>query len=130
MVAGLLLEECAALTAQEQLHGCDSAEEYTLDLTKPVDASYVVMDVQLYVKNLRNTARTDVKGGSHIILQTPGIYAEENEGKDMFLAEDHLGIYQIVFVSPKHYNDVVVTRARQARGGHTYLVITFNLPSR
>ncbi|CVK92453.1 uncharacterized protein FMAN_07349 [Fusarium mangiferae] len=106
MVAGLLLEDCAALTAQEQLHGCDSAEEYTLDLTQHVYASYVKMDGQSYVKNLRNTARTDVKGESHIILLTPGIYAEENEGKDMFVAEDHLGIRQIVFVSRKHCDEL------------------------
>ncbi|KAG5766485.1 hypothetical protein H9Q72_005450 [Fusarium xylarioides] len=100
MVAGLLLEDCAAFTAQEQLRECDSAEEYTIDLTQPVYASYVKIDGRVYVKNLRNTGKTDF----HMLL-TPGICADENEGMDMFVAEDHLGIRQIIFASPKRCDE-------------------------
>lgn len=34
MVARLLLEDCAAFTAQERLRKCDSAEEYTMDMSR------------------------------------------------------------------------------------------------
>ncbi|KAF5019171.1 hypothetical protein F66182_8821 [Fusarium sp. NRRL 66182] len=105
MVAGLLLEDCAAFTAQEQLRKCDKAEEYTVDLTQPVYASYVKIDGRVYVRNLQNKARTDVKGGSRIMLLAPGKHAKENEGKDMFVAEDHLGIRQIIFASPKRCDE-------------------------
>ncbi|CAG7565724.1 unnamed protein product [Fusarium equiseti] len=108
MVAGLLLQDCAALTAQEQVHESDSTEHSILDLTQPVHVSYVKIDGRFYVKSLRNTATTSIKGGSHIILPAPiaqGVDVEKNEGRDIFVAEDHLGIRQIVFVSPKHRDE-------------------------
>ncbi|KAF5005793.1 hypothetical protein FDECE_7785, partial [Fusarium decemcellulare] len=105
-VASFLLEDCAALTAQEQAHGSNSAEESILKLTEPIHVSYVKIDGRSYVKNLRNTVGTNTKGGGHIILPAPIEQKrgkkENDEGKDMFWAADHLGIRKVFFVSPRH----------------------------
>lgn len=103
MVAGLLVQDCAALTAQEQVHKCDNMGDSVLDLAQSVYASYVKMDGRYYVKSLRNTAGANAGKRTYLVLpaQTTREEGEEEESKDMFVAEDHLGIRQVVFVSPK-----------------------------
>lgn len=108
MIAGPLLEYCAILTAQEQVHESGSTEGSIIDLTQSLHASYVKMDGRFYIKGLRNTAKTDIKEKGHIILPPPitqGVGEEENRGKNIFVAEDHLGIRQIVLVSPEHCDE-------------------------
>lgn len=105
MVAGLLLEECAVLTAQEQMHRRNNTKDSILDLTQPIHVSYVKVDGRTYVKSLRNTAGIKTKGEISFILPSPIMQDRDvdgHKGKDIFMAEDHLGIRQIVFVSPKH----------------------------
>ncbi|EXK78195.1 hypothetical protein FOQG_17119 [Fusarium oxysporum f. sp. raphani 54005] len=103
MVAGLLLQDCATLTAQEQVDGCnsDSAADITFDLNQPVYATYVKIDGRSYIKTLGNKTRNKIKGEISVRLSTP-IIQDGDADKDMFVAEDHLGIRRIFFVSPKH----------------------------
>jgi hypothetical protein len=103
MVAGLLLQDCATLTAQEQVDGCnsDGTADIIFDPNQPVYATYVKIDGRSYIKTLRNKTRNKTKGEISIRLSTPIIQDGDAE-KDMFVAEDHLGIRRIFFVSPKH----------------------------
>ncbi|KAF9770073.1 hypothetical protein IL306_012424 [Fusarium sp. DS 682] len=105
MVASHLVQECANLTGQEQVDGCnsDSVADITLDLNQPVYATYVKIDGRSYIKALRNRneARNKTKGEISIRLSTP-IIQDGKANKDMFIAQDHLGIRRIFFVSPEH----------------------------
>ncbi|KAF4426698.1 hypothetical protein F53441_14094 [Fusarium austroafricanum] len=103
MVAGFLLQDCATLTAQEQVDGCnsDSAADITLDLNQPVYATYVKIDGRPYIKALGHEAQNKTKMEISIRLSTP-IIQEGNANRDIFVAEDHLGIRRIFFVLPKH----------------------------
>ncbi|KAF5661805.1 hypothetical protein FHETE_8269 [Fusarium heterosporum] len=103
MVAGLLLRDCATFTAQEQVDGCnsDNAADITLDLNQPVYATYVRIDGRAYIKALGHEARNETKTEISIRLSTP-IIQDGNANKNIFVAEDYLGICRIFFVSPKY----------------------------
>ncbi|CCF40510.1 hypothetical protein CH063_00354 [Colletotrichum higginsianum] len=98
MVAESLAQACASLTAQEQVQGSVDVDDSTLDLRQPVYASYVKIDGRCYVKSLQNTP--GVSGGKGTYLLQPA-QAPKEESNNMFVAEDHLGICQVVFVSPR-----------------------------
>ncbi|KAM5352737.1 hypothetical protein ACJ41O_005459 [Fusarium nematophilum] len=100
MVARLLVEPSAVLTAQEQVHGCDATGDSVLDLTQPIYASYVKIDGRCYVKSLQNIAGASPNKGTRLLLPAPS-----TEGRDIFVAEDHLGVRQVVFVSPKRRDE-------------------------
>lgn len=56
MVAGLLVEASAVLTAEEQVNGRDKTCDSILDLMQPIHMTYVKIDGRCYVKTLRNMA--------------------------------------------------------------------------
>ncbi|KAF5020171.1 hypothetical protein F66182_7811 [Fusarium sp. NRRL 66182] len=104
MVAGYLLEDCATLTAQEQVYDCDNTGESELDLTRSVFASFVKVDGLYYVKDLHNTAEAST-GMQTCVLPAATMLANQEKkqaDKDLFVAQDHLGIRRFVFVSAKH----------------------------
>ncbi|KAG5789807.1 hypothetical protein H9Q69_011136 [Fusarium xylarioides] len=103
MVAGLLLQDCAALTSQEQVDRCNSdvAKDIALDLNRTVYATYVKIDGRSYIKALGNEPRNSTERQLAIQLSPP-IIQDRNADKDMFVAKDHIGIRQIFFVSPRH----------------------------
>lgn len=102
MVAGLLVQDCATITAQEQVQASNTVDDSVLDLTQSVYASYVKIDGRYYVKSLQNKA--GASGGKGTCLVLPARTARQ-ESKDMFVAEDHLGIRRVVFISPKRRDE-------------------------
>lgn len=108
MVAEHLLQLSASLTAQELMHKSDHIGDFVLDITKPIRASYTKIDGRTYVKHLRNAAEaeTETNKGPQSWLAVPFAReaGEEHEtgGQNLFVAEDHLGIRRVFFVSPKH----------------------------
>ncbi|KAG8673851.1 hypothetical protein FPOAC2_07320 [Fusarium poae] len=102
MVVSLLLQDCAALTSQEQVDRCNSdvATDVTLDLNRPIYATYVKIDGRSYIKALGDEPRNSTKGQLTIRLSPP--IQDRKADKDIFVAKDHLGIRRIFFVSPRH----------------------------
>lgn len=102
MVARFLVRECAAVAAQAQAQGCGDTLTGFLNLSRPVYASYVKTNGCYYVKTLRNHARTDASETTYLLL--PRTYtnryasSRRNSGKDMLVAEDHLGIRRVIFL--------------------------------
>lgn len=103
MIASHLLPECATLTSQELVHESDNISNYTLDLTQPVYASYINIDGRYYIKSLRNSAGAKSGNGTCLVLPAQTSLKEgrqANNQREMFIAGDHLGIRQVVFISP------------------------------
>jgi hypothetical protein len=53
-IAGLLVRECAVITAEEQSLGTN-VSDMTVDLTQDVYISYTIVDGVRYVKSIDNT---------------------------------------------------------------------------
>ena len=132
MIAGYLTRDCARFTLQEQVRGCDKVADSVLDLKQPIYVSYVKVDGRPYVKSLRNTAgAANDRKGTYLLL--PARATREAEGKedgeDLFMAQDHLGILKVAFVSAKRRDEWC--RGHQSVPGVWWRHISWkDLPSR
>ncbi|KAH6869421.1 hypothetical protein B0T10DRAFT_594670, partial [Thelonectria olida] len=103
MVAEPLIPDCAVLSTKELVHRTDTIGDSVLDLTLPVYATFVKIDGRYYVRRLLNALGT--QDSKQVCLFLPGRTEKQgrddgDEGKDLFVAEDHVGIRQVIFVSP------------------------------
>ncbi|KZZ89386.1 hypothetical protein AAL_07685 [Moelleriella libera RCEF 2490] len=108
MIAALLVQECAVVTTEERVHCDEAVGDSMLDLEQPVYATYVKVDGRYYVQRLLNAPETN--GGKQAYLLLPARTQKQGQddvghGKDLFVAEDHVGIRQVVFVSPHHRDE-------------------------
>ena len=108
MIAELLVQEYAVLNAEELVHRSDVIGDSMLDLTQPVYATYVKVDGRYYVQSLLNTLGTNANKQACLLLpsrtekQGPD---DDDNGKDLSVAEDHVGIRQAFFVSPSRRDE-------------------------
>ncbi|RKK83319.1 hypothetical protein BFJ68_g17460 [Fusarium oxysporum] len=92
-IAGLLVRECAAVTAEEQSLGT-KVSHHTVDLTQDVYVDYTIVDGVRYVKSLGNTVPKLCNQDHHMLLSKQG----EPVGK-IWIAEDYRGIRSVKFCS-------------------------------
>ncbi|KAF5708944.1 hypothetical protein FGLOB1_6164 [Fusarium globosum] len=93
IIAGLLVRECAAITAEEQLLGLNVSDD-TVDLTKDVYVGYTAVDGVRYVRSLGNTVSKLCNQDCPVLLSKQG----ESVGK-IWIAEDYRGIRAVKFCS-------------------------------
>lgn len=99
MVARHLVREFAGLAVQELDRELPKIADHSLHLDLPVYASYMRFEGNLYVRDLTNTMRQD-QYHLQVCLFRPT--QSEPSHADMYIAEDHLGIRQVLFLGPKH----------------------------
>ena len=93
MIAELLVRECATVTGQAQAWE-QNASDYLVDLSRDVYARYHVVDGVRYVKSLGNfLSETNEEGQLLLDVQKQGGI------RKIVIAEDHLGIRLVKFVS-------------------------------
>ncbi|KAH0427535.1 hypothetical protein CcaCcLH18_09600 [Colletotrichum camelliae] len=102
MVARHLVRQCALHMAQSQVRAADKVGDTVLDLTQSVFASYLKINGRYYIKRLQNSP--DPSSGSGCCLLLPAQNSRE-EDVNIFVAEDHIGIRRVVFVSPKQLEE-------------------------
>ncbi|KAL7762651.1 hypothetical protein ACKLNR_009186 [Fusarium oxysporum f. sp. zingiberi] len=90
-IAGLLVRECAVITAEEQSLGVN-VFDMTVDLTQDVYISYTTVDGVRYVKSIGNTLSKFCNEDHPGLLSKPG----EPVGK-IWIAEDYRGIRSVKF---------------------------------
>ncbi|KAI5462518.1 hypothetical protein BGZ63DRAFT_216342 [Mariannaea sp. PMI_226] len=95
MIAQYLVRECATLTTQELVQNGETVEDYIINLTQPVFASYLKIEGRCYIQSLSNTPRSNACEGSHLVVPAQ---TRQEERKDIFIAVDHLGVRQVVFI--------------------------------
>ncbi|KAF5019920.1 hypothetical protein F66182_8060 [Fusarium sp. NRRL 66182] len=91
MIAGLLVRECAAITAEEQSLGIN-VFDVTVDLGKDVYVCYTTVDGVRYVKSIGNTISKLCNEEHTVLLSKQG----EPVSK-IWIAEDHRGIRSVKF---------------------------------
>ncbi|KAK7423337.1 hypothetical protein QQX98_001128 [Neonectria punicea] len=103
MIARPMVQECAVLNLEEAVHRSDAISNSMLDLSRPVYATYVKVEARYYVRSLQNSLGTDASKQAHLLLpartEKQGT-DDDDAGKDLFVVEDHIGILQVIFVSP------------------------------
>ncbi len=89
-IAGLLVRECAVVTAQAQ----DDAVilEYSVDLSREIYAQYRLVDGVRYLRSLRNHRAPDDE-------EAEKIFDARKDVHKILIAEDHRGIRLIRFLS-------------------------------
>jgi hypothetical protein len=93
MVAGLLVRECASITAEEQSQGTEVCHS-VFDLSRDVYVSYCTVDGIRYVKSLSNTT-SGIYDKEHCVLAS-----KEGEAiHEIWIAEDYRGIRYARFCS-------------------------------
>ncbi|KZZ99700.1 hypothetical protein AAL_02272 [Moelleriella libera RCEF 2490] len=92
-IAGLLVRECAAITAEEQSLGINVSDDI-IDLTQDVYISYTTVDGVRYVKSLGNTVSKLCNQERPVLLSKQG----EPVSK-IWIAEDYRGIRSVKFCS-------------------------------
>lgn len=107
MIAEPLVQECAVLNTEELVHRSDTIGDSVLDLTQTVYATYVKVDGRYYVRSLLNALGADASKQAFLLLpaRTEKQGPDDDESKDLFVAEDHVGIRQVFFVSPKRRDE-------------------------
>ncbi|GKU06414.1 unnamed protein product [Fusarium langsethiae] len=85
-VAGLLVRECAAITAKEQSLGTD-VSDIAVNLTQDVYVRYTNVDGVRYVKSLDNTASELCDQDRHMLLSKQG-----EPVRKIWIDEDYRGI--------------------------------------
>ncbi|KAF5619786.1 hypothetical protein F52700_11614 [Fusarium sp. NRRL 52700] len=90
-IAGHLVRECAAITAEEQSLGT-AVSDTALDITQDIYAYYTAVDGVRYVKSLCNTP-SNFGGHDH-----PKLLSKKGKPVDkIWIAEDHRGIRSVIF---------------------------------
>ncbi|KAG5761421.1 hypothetical protein H9Q69_005518 [Fusarium xylarioides] len=93
-IAGHLVRECAAITAEEQSLGT-AVSDTAVDITQDIYANYTAVDGVRYVKTLCNTA-SNFGDQDH-----PTLLSKEGKSVDkIWIAEDHRGIRSVIFCGP------------------------------
>lgn len=108
MIAEPLVQECAFLNTEELVHRVDAIGDSVLDLTQPVYATYVKVDGRYYVRSLLNAPGTDASKQAYLVLpaRTEKQGPDGDDGsKDLFVAEDHVGVRRVIFVSPNRRDE-------------------------
>lgn len=108
MIAEPLVQECAVLNTEELVHRSDVIGDSVLDLTQPVYSTYVKVDGRYYVRSLLNAPGTDASKQAYLLLpaRTEKQGPDGDDGsKDLFVAEDHVGIRRVIFVSPNRRDE-------------------------
>lgn len=102
IVARHLVRWCALHMSECQVRTADKVGDSVLDLNQSVFASYIKIDGRYYIKRLQNTPES--RSGSGCCLLLP---ARNSREKDMniFVAEDHIGIRRVAFVSTKNLEE-------------------------
>ncbi|KAH8729173.1 hypothetical protein BGZ61DRAFT_529423 [Ilyonectria robusta] len=86
----------------------DVIGDSVLDLTQPVYSTYVKVDGRYYVRSLLNAPGTDASKQAYLLLpaRTEKQGPDGDDGsKDLFVAEDHVGIRRVIFVSPNRRDE-------------------------
>jgi hypothetical protein len=90
-IAGLLVRECAVITAEEQSLGTN-VSDIAVDLAQDVYISYTIVDGVRYVKSIGNTVSGSCNEDHSGLLSKQG----EPIGK-IWIAEDYRGIRSVKF---------------------------------
>ncbi|KAF5547880.1 hypothetical protein FMEXI_4976 [Fusarium mexicanum] len=90
-IAGHLVRECAAITAEEQLLGT-AVSDTAVDITRDIYANYTAVDGVCYVKSLCNTASNIGHHGHRTLMSKEGKAVDK-----ICIAEDHRGIRSVIF---------------------------------
>ncbi|KAF4920742.1 hypothetical protein CGCVW01_v006623 [Colletotrichum viniferum] len=102
IVARHLVRWCALHMSECQVRTADKVGDSVLDLNQSVFASYIKIDGRYYIKRLQNTP--DSRSGSGCCLLLPTRNSREKD-MNIFVAEDHIGIRRLAFVSTKHLEE-------------------------
>ncbi|KAF5710835.1 hypothetical protein FMUND_9331 [Fusarium mundagurra] len=90
-IAGHLVRECAAITAEEQSLGT-AVSDTAVDVTQDIYVSYTAVDGVRYVKSLCNMV-SNFGDQDH-----PTLLSKEGKAVDkIWIAEDHRGIRSVIF---------------------------------
>lgn len=92
-IAGLLVRECAAITAEEQSLGTSVSSTF-VDLSRDVYAIYHTVDGVRYVKSLVNPPSQSCDEGHHVLARNEGRAVHK-----IWIAEDHRGVRFVSFCS-------------------------------
>lgn len=92
IIAGMLMHECAVVTAQEQVLQGAWPSESLVDLARDIYARYQEFDGLYYVTSLRNH-KLDEK--ELLVLNA----REEGTTRRIIIAQDHLGVRLVQFAS-------------------------------
>ncbi|KAF5986032.1 hypothetical protein FBULB1_2596 [Fusarium bulbicola] len=90
-IAGHLVRECAAITAEEQSLGT-GVSDTVVDITRDIYANYTAVDGMCYVKSLCNTASNLGDQDHRTLLSKEGKAVDK-----IWIAEDHRGIRCVIF---------------------------------
>jgi hypothetical protein len=91
-IAGLLVRECATITAEQQSLGT-STSDLLIDLSRNIYATYHAVDGIGYVKSLSNSRPESHEKEVHVL------HKEESGVRRIHVAEDHRGIRCVKFSS-------------------------------
>ncbi|KAH9234049.1 hypothetical protein K456DRAFT_1772389 [Colletotrichum gloeosporioides 23] len=102
IVARHLVRWCALHMLECQVRTADKVGDSVLDLNQSVFASCIKIDGRYYIKRLQNTPESRSGSGCCLLLPT-----RNSREKDMniFVAEDHIGIRRVAFVSTKNLKE-------------------------
>ncbi|KAF5543875.1 hypothetical protein FPHYL_11158 [Fusarium phyllophilum] len=92
-IAGHLVRECAAITAEEQSLGT-AVSDTAVDITQDIYANYTAVDGVRYVQSLYNMA-SNLGDQDHPTLLSKGGKSVDK----IWIAEDHRGIRSVIFCS-------------------------------
>jgi hypothetical protein len=90
-IAGHLVRECAAITAEEQSLGT-AVSDTVVDITRDIYANYTAVDGVRYVKSLYNTASGSGDQDHPTLLGKKGKSIDK-----IWIAEDYRGIRSVIF---------------------------------
>lgn len=104
MISGSLVRECAIVSTQVAIleHQPTPPTGTSIDLGKPVYASYVLMEGRYYVHDLHNEDPRPGSNGITAAIKThmlfPGRCKTAQPNVDILMALDHIGIRRVLFI--------------------------------